>query len=75
MKNTLEEVMEETDKVKEKLDIKDDKDKDKGKAIHGDDVIAQIDPLVVEEPFLKTIKDLSGKALEGVPLFSGKMAT
>ena len=47
--------------------------KDKGKVIEEEDVITKPDGTLNEEPFLKAIKPLRGKALEGVPLFSGKM--
>ena len=51
------------------------KEKDKGKVVDEDDVIPEVDPYVVEEPFLKVIKALSGKDLQRVPLFSSKMDT
>ena len=73
MKNKLDEVVEATDKVKEKLDGGEDKEKDKKKLVDEDDFIPELDPPVQEEPFLKAIKALSGKILEGVPLSSGKM--
>ena len=47
----------------------------KGKVIVEEDVIPKLDPPIQEEPFLKAIKALSGKALEGVPIFAGKMDT
>lgn len=31
------------------------------------------DPMLQEDPFLKAIKALGGKALEGIPLFSEKI--
>lgn len=49
--------------------------KDKGKVIDEDGVTQELDPPVAKEPFFKAIKALSGKALEGVPLFNGKMNT
>lgn len=38
-----------------------------------EDKTPEPDPVLKEEPFLKALKALSGKALEGIPLFSGKM--
>ena len=38
-----------------------------------EDRIPEPDPILKEDPFLKALKALSGKTLEGVPLFSGKM--
>lgn len=38
-----------------------------------EDRIPEPDPILKEDPFLKELKALSGKTLEGVPLFSGKM--
>lgn len=38
-----------------------------------EDIVPKLDAIFLEEPFLKEIKALGGKALEGVPLFSGKM--
>ena len=45
----------------------------KGKAIAEEDVIPEPDPPMPEEPFLKAIKALGGKALDGVPVLAGKM--
>ena len=47
----------------------------KGEVVAEEDVIPEPDPPIQEEPFLKAIKALSGKALEGVPVFAGKMDT
>ena len=38
-----------------------------------EDVIPTPDPPLTEEPFLKVIKALGGKALERIPLCNGKM--
>ena len=38
-----------------------------------EDKVPEPDPIFEEEPFLKALKALSGKGLEGIPLFSGKM--
>lgn len=35
--------------------------------------VPEPDPVLEEDPFLKALKSLSGKGLEGIPLFSGKM--
>ena len=67
MKLKLEEVVDATKKKEE------EGSKDKGKVIEKEDVIPELDPTLNEEPFLKAIKALGGKAMEGVPLFSGKM--
>jgi hypothetical protein len=38
-----------------------------------EDIVLEPDPILQQEPFLKAIKALGGKGLEGVPHFSGKM--
>ena len=43
---------------------------EKGKKVAEEDVVSSLDPLLNEEPFLKSIKALGGKYFEGVPLFS-----
>ena len=75
MKKKLDEVAKSTTKVKEKLDIDNDKGKDKKKVIDENDVILESNPPVQDEPFLRAIKASSRKALEGVPPFNGKMDT
>ena len=67
MKKRLEEVAGKVTGVAESLE--------KGKAIAEEDVIPEPNPPIQEELFLKAIKALSGKALEGVPVFAGKMDT
>ena len=47
----------------------------KGEVVAEEDVIPKLDPPIQEEPFLKSNKALSGKELEGVPVFTGKMDT
>ena len=69
MRQKLEEVAETTEQVKEKLE----ESEDKGKAIDEEDVEPEPDPSMQEEPFLKALKTISGKSLEGIPLFIGKM--
>ena len=73
----LEEALEE---VKQKLDAvvmearkREEEEDGKGKKVAEEDIIPEPNPILQEEPFLKAIKALGGKALEGVPLFSGKM--
>ena len=65
MKKDLEEVASKVTGVAESSE--------KGKAIAKEDVVLELDPSIQEEPFLKAIKALSGKALEGVPVFACKM--
>ena len=63
------------DEVGDASKKKKEESKGKGKMIAEEDVVPEPYPILNEEPFLKAIKDLGGKALEGVPLFSGKMDT
>lgn len=60
-----------TEEVKDKIEEKNKEDKNKEVLI--EDEVSKPDPLLIEEPFLKALKALSGKALEGIPIFSGKM--
>lgn len=46
---------------------------EKGKMLAIEDKVPVRDPVIDQEPFLKALKEMSGKSLEGVPLFSGKM--
>lgn len=46
---------------------------EKGKMLAIEDEVPAPDPIIDQEPFLKALKAMSGKSLEGVPLFSGKM--
>lgn len=55
--------------MKEKLELEDEK----GKEVNEDEYIPELDPLMQEEPFINAIMALGGKALEGIPLFTGKM--
>ena len=66
--------------VKVKLDSfskvatrKEEEEYEKGKEVVEEDVVPEPNPILNEEPFLKAIKALGGKYLEGVPIFSGKM--
>ena len=71
MKKKLEEVAKAA-----KKNHKEGESSDKGKEkITKEDNIPNTDPPLNEEPFLKAIKALGGKSLEGIPLFSGKMDT
>ena len=69
MKTKLEEVVEAI-----KKEDQEGESSDKGKEnIIEEDIIPTLEPPLTEEPFLNAIKALGGKALEGIPLFSGKM--
>ena len=71
MKTNLEELIEAA-----KNKVKEGESSDRGKAkIDEDDIIPEPNPPLNEEPFLKAIKALQGKSLEGMSLFSGKMDT
>ena len=50
-----------------------EEDNAKGKVVVEEDFVPELNPILQEEPFLKAIKYLGGKAFEGVPLFSGNM--
>lgn len=50
-----------------------DKVGDKGKMVAIEDEVPIPDPIIEKEPFLKALRAMSGKTLEGVALFSGKM--
>lgn len=69
MKTKLEEVVEAT-KNKDEEGGRSEKGKAK---VHEEYIIFEPNPPLNEEPFLKAIKALEGKALEGIPLFNGKM--
>lgn len=45
----------------------------KGKEVLEIDKVCKPDPILEQEPFPKALKALSGKSLEGLPLFTGKM--
>lgn len=45
----------------------------KGKLLAIEDETPIPDPVIENQPFLKALKAMSGRTLEGVPLFSGKM--
>lgn len=44
----------------------------KGKLLAIEDETPILDPVIENEPFLKALKAMSARTLEGVPLFSGK---
>lgn len=69
MKHKLEEVADTASKMKVQLG----EDKDKGKNQIEEDIELEPNPPLVEEPFLKVLKALSGKAIEGIPMFTGRM--
>lgn len=52
---------------------KEEEEYERGKEVVEEDVVPGPDPVLNEDPFLKDIKVLGGKYLEGVPLFSGNM--
>ena len=72
MEQLLGEVQDKADRVKEKIDLKEEAEA-KEKELELEEEAPAPDPILPEEPFLKALKALSGKALEGVPLFSGQM--
>ena len=69
MMTKLEEVAKET-KKKEQYGESSAKGKEK---IIEEDIVLTVDPQLIEESFLKSIKALGHKALERIPLFGGKM--
>lgn len=69
IKQKLEKVVEIARKMKEPLEV----DKDKGKSQVEEEIEPKLYPPSVEEPFLKSLKALSGKALEGIPMFTGRI--
>lgn len=66
LEDKLDHVEEKTDEVKEKFEGKQPE-------VGVEDEVPTPDPILTEAPFLKALKDMSGKALEDIPLFSGKM--
>ena len=68
LEEALEEVKQKLDAVAEEARKREEEEDGKGKKVAEEDIILEPDPILQEEPFLKEIK-----ALEGVPLFSGKM--
>ena len=54
------------------MDQKEEKEA-KEKDIELEEETPTLDPVLPEEPFLREIKAINSKALEGIPLFSGKM--
>ena len=71
MKKILEEVVE-VAKKKDQEGESDNKGKEK---IEEEDIIHELDPPIYEYRFLKSIKALVGKYLEGIHFFSGNMDT
>lgn len=61
------EVEDKTEKVTIKVN------EEKVKEVVEEDGTPELDPVLPEHPFLRAIKSLGGKSLEGVPCFSGKM--
>ncbi|GLJ08687.1 hypothetical protein SUGI_0093680 [Cryptomeria japonica] len=60
-------------KVEVKTEEVHDKVGDQGKIMAIEDEVPMPDPVIEKEPFLKALRAMSGKTLEGVALFSGKM--
>ena len=61
------------DAVAEEARKRDEEEDGKGKKVVKENIVPKPDPILKKEPFLKAIKVLSGKSLEGMPLFIGKM--
>ena len=61
------------DTVTKEATKRDEEEDGKGKKVEEENIVRKLDPILKEEPFLKVIKELGGKALEGIPLFKGKM--
>lgn len=62
--------------VEEKVELMRNKlkeDEGKGKEVAEEDKIPKKKLVLVEEPFLRAFKAMSGKSLEWIPLFNGKM--
>lgn len=69
METKLDVVQAKTEEVSEKVKVSEGKEK----VVAIEDEVPEPDPILLEEPFLRALKDMGGKSLEGVPLFSGKM--
>ena len=61
------------DVVSEEAKKRDEEEGGKGNKVVEEDIVLELDPILQEEHFLKAVKALSDKALEGMPLFTGKM--
>ena len=73
LEESLVEVKLELDAFAKEAKWEEDEEFEKGKEVAEEDVVPKPNPVLNEETFLKAIKALGGKYLEGVPLFSGKM--
>lgn len=69
VRDKLDEVAKTARKMKEKLEITEEK----GKKVEEEDYVPEPNPPLQEEPFPRVIKALGGKPLEGIPFFTGKM--
>ena len=72
LEQMLSKVQDTTYKVKDKIKKKEEKE-NKQKDTKLEEETTTLDPILLEDPFLKAIKEINSKALEGIPLFSGKM--
>lgn len=72
MEKFLGEVQDKADKVKEKIEQKEEVEA-REKKLELEEEAPTPDLFLPKEPFLKALKTLSSKALEGVPLFSRQM--
>ena len=55
--------------MKEQFEV----DNEKGKSKAEEEIEPKPDPPLEKEPFLNALKALSGKALEGIPIFTRRM--
>lgn len=72
LEQLLSDVQDTADKVKDKMEQKEEQEA-KEKEIELEEDAPTPDLVILEEPFFKALKAINSKALEGVPLFSGKM--
>lgn len=72
LERLLSDVQDKVDRVKDKMEQKEEQEA-KEKEIELEEEAPTPDPVIPEEPFLKALKAINSKALEGIPLFSGKM--
>jgi len=64
LEEALEEVKQKLDAVAEAAKKRDEEEDGNGKKVAEEDIVPKPDPILQEEPFLKAIKALGGKALE-----------
>ena len=73
LRDRLSQLDKKLDQVEEKTKEVKDKDEGKKKELAIEDEVPKLDPILIEEPFLKALKALSGKPLECIPTFIGKI--